>query len=90
MASSKVAERYHFISEPLGTLKCVMCRRVALKPWQHRNCGRLFCKECLELYGKDIKPCPECGLKSPQYFEDKRGEFICTETRLTARVSNTK
>ena len=58
-----------FISEPDDSLKCLLCLAVARDPWQHGKCGRLFCYECLKKYGKD-KPCPNCRMKQPLYFED--------------------
>ena len=71
-AAIPVKSSYNLIDEPAEDLKCLVCEGVALQPWQHGKCGRLFCKQCLEDYGKD-KPCPECKTE-PQYFEDSRSE----------------
>ena len=64
--------KYRFIEEPSSALQCVICLDVAEGPRQHETCGRLFCKECLEKYGRD-KPCPNCRREQPLYFEDNRG-----------------
>ena len=75
MASGGVIYKYRFVSEPADALKCLICLEVAdEEPWQHSKCGRLFCKGCLDGYGRD-KPCPNCMMPFPQYFEDSRGEF---------------
>ena len=39
--------------EPDDELKCVICLEVAREPFQHEECGKLLCKECLEEYGRD-------------------------------------
>ncbi len=64
---------YKFVTEPDDDLKCVICLGVAIDPQQHEKCGKLFCKECLEKYGKD-KPCPSCRQKS-SYYVDNRSKF---------------
>ena len=64
---------YTFISEPDDSLKCLLCLVVARDPWQHGKCGRLFCHECIMEYGKD-KPCPNCRMEQPLYFEDYRSK----------------
>ena len=64
----------NFVSEPDDALKCLICSAVARKPWQHGKCGRLFCKTCLNEYGKD-KPCPDCG-KKPKYTKDTKSKSI--------------
>ena len=43
-------------------------------PWQHGECGRLFCEDCLNEYGKK-KPCPNCRMEPPSYFKDNRSEY---------------
>ena len=65
---------YKFLSEPTDALKCLICLDVAEEPWQHSKCGRLFCEKCLNNYGRD-KPCSNCRMEKPQYFEDSRSEF---------------
>ena len=70
MASNKES-RFNFIAEPDSALQCVICLDVAEDPRQHEKCGRLFCKECLEEYGR-YKPCPNCRRERPQYFEDNK------------------
>ena len=69
MASSST---FQYVSEPVSALQCVICLEVAEDPWQHGKCGKLLCKECIEIYGKD-KVCPNCR-GHPQYFEDSRSK----------------
>ncbi len=64
---------YNFITEPEEDLKCSICLKVATDPWQHEECGKLFCRKCIDQYGMD-KPCPSCN-KKPQYFEYKRSKY---------------
>ena len=66
--------KYKYISEPSDDLKCLICLEVAEEPWQHSKCGRLFCEACLDDYGKK-KACPNCRMKSPQYFEDTKSKL---------------
>ena len=63
------------MSEPDDILKCLICLAVAIDPWQHGVCGRLFCEICLNEHGKD-KPCPNCRMKKPllQYFKDSKSK----------------
>ena len=73
MASNTSIEYdYNFIGEPDDDLKCLICLEVARDPWQHGECGRIFCEECLEEYGKD-NVCPLCS-EQPQYFKDNRSK----------------
>ena len=67
-----MASRFTFVSKPNDDLLCPICSNVAEEPWQHGQCGRLFCKVCLDKYGKS-KPCVFCKAKDPQYFLDNRG-----------------
>ena len=62
-----------FVADPDDGLKCLICWEVAVDPWQHGKCGRLFCKECIDKYGED-KPCPNCRMNQPQYFEDNKSK----------------
>ena len=63
-----------FIYEPDDALLCQICTDVADDPKQHEKCGRLFCKKCLEEYGKG-KPCPNCRTLWPKYFTDARSKY---------------
>ena len=72
--TSGVVYKYRFVSEPSDAHKCPICLEVAEEPWQHGDCGRLFCKACLDKYGKD-KPCAHCRMKPPQYFKDNKSEW---------------
>ena len=65
--------KYKFLSEPDDALKCLICLDVADEPWQHVDCGRLFCKECLDKHGRN-KPCPNCRIDKPQYFLDSKSD----------------
>lgn len=80
MASS--SNKYRFLSDPDDELKCPICLEVSEEPWQHGRCGRLFCKQCLEKYGRG-KPCPHCMERRPDYFED-------TKSKLTIYVAPLK
>ena len=71
--ASNVGVEYSFVSEPDDALKCLICHEVARDPLQHEDCGKLFCKECLEEYGRD-KPCPNCRTSS-QYYKDNKSEL---------------
>ncbi len=68
---------YLFLAEPDDDLKCSVCNVVAREPLQHESCGKLFCKQCVEDYGRD-KPCPNCQIEKALYYADKRGNLeIC-------------
>jgi len=67
---SKDCHEFVFNTEPDDSLKCQICLEVASEPMQH-ECGRLFCKECIEKNGNN--PCPNCRQECPQYFLDIRG-----------------
>jgi hypothetical protein len=79
MAANTVdaSEKYSLLSEPDDALKCLICLEVAEEPWQHGKCGRLFCEECINKYGKG-KPCPNCKREQPQYFEDNKSKYTNT------------
>lgn len=64
--------KYNFISEPNDALKCLICLQVAEEPWQHGECGKLFCKGCLDK--QSGKPCPNCKCKKPQYLADGKSK----------------
>jgi hypothetical protein len=63
---------YEFLIKPSEDLLCLKCRKVAVNPWQHGKCGRLFCKVCLDRDGGEDMPCPECNTTG--YFEDNRSK----------------
>ena len=65
---------YQYVGEPGRGLECVICLEVAEDPWQHGQCGRLLCKECLDKLGKDT-PCPNCREENPQFFQDNKSEL---------------
>ena len=77
MASNTTGDtyKYKFVSEPDDALKCPICLDVAEEPWQHVECGRIFCKECLDKYGRD-KCCSYCTMDQPQYFPDNKSELL--------------
>ena len=76
MASPSISNitDYKFITEPDDDLKCLICLSLARNPLQHEECGKLFCKECLEKFGKD-KPCPNCKDMKSSYYVDKKSKF---------------
>ena len=49
--ASAAAYKYQFVSEPDNALKFLICLEVAEEPWQHAECGKLFCKKCLNKLG---------------------------------------
>ena len=73
--------KYVFLTEPDDALKCPICLEVAEEPRQHGKCGKLFCEDCLEKYGKR-KPCPYCKRVGPLYFEDSRSKWNYTRSGL--------
>ena len=64
-----------FVSEPAHTLKCLICLSVARDPRQHEACGKLFCSQCIEEYGRD-KPCPNCKTTGSQFFIDHKSTAV--------------
>ncbi len=66
---------YKFLTEPPDDLKCLICLGVARDPLQHGKCGKLFCEDCLEKYGRH-KPCPNCRTRDSNYFVDKRSKYV--------------
>ncbi len=66
--------KFKFISQPDDALKCLICLEVAEEPWQHGDCGRLFCKKCLDGLAKG-QPCPNCRMGKPQFFKDNRSKL---------------
>lgn len=68
-----ICRQYHFINEPDDDLKCVICLDVARDPLQHVECGKLFCKQCLDRHGKD-RPCANCRTEGSMYYPDKKSE----------------
>ncbi len=73
MTSVTVGYKYRYVSEPDDALKCLICLEVAEEPWQHSQCGRLFCKACLNVHGRE-NTCPNCRMQNPQYFEDNKSK----------------
>ena len=69
MMASKMSLNCKCLTEPPSELRCQICFEVARDPLQHEVCGKLFCKECLEEYGRS-KPCPSCMKESSHYCED--------------------
>ena len=72
--------KYKFIARPSEGLKCAICSKVAKSPQQHGHCGKLFCRECLDRYGRH-KPCKNCKATNPQYFVDNKSE-LCNYSAL--------
>lgn len=80
MASSSYSEiifEYNYISEPDPGLQCPICLDVAKDPLQHEECGKLFCKECMEKHGND-KPCPHCKTEGSMFYQDKKSKQLHT------------
>ncbi len=72
------SNEFKFLVEPDEDLKCMICLEVARDPLQHEECGKLFCKQCLEEYGRH-KPCPNCRMRKSHYYVDKRGMLLCCQ-----------
>lgn len=77
---------YEFTAEPDDDLKCLICLQTAQNPLQHELCGKLFCKECLEKYGRS-KPCPNCREEHSYFYKDSRSKFHLIIISLTMHVS---
>ena len=70
-----MASEYEFVHKPDDALMCLICfEDVAEDPWQHGQCGRLFCEQCLDQYGR-YKPCPSCRAESPHYLVDTKSKY---------------
>lgn len=65
--------QYNFITEPIDSLKCLICLEVARDPMQHaeNRCGKLFCRKCWKKYHK--RDCPNCRQRNPRVISDVRG-----------------
>ena len=66
---------YPLSSEPDDDLKCLICLQVAQDPLQHESCGKLFCRKCLEEYGR-YKPCPNCRQGFASFYKDTRSMLV--------------
>ena len=75
LAQLELLESFIFVTEPADALKCLICHEVAGDPQQHDQCGRIYCKKCLDEYGRH-KPCPFCRKNRPQYFKDSKSESL--------------
>ena len=85
MASEGVLE-YNYVSEPDADLQCAICLGLVKDPLQHEECGKLFCEECIEKYGK-YKRCPHCRTKGSKFYRDKISEcfiFVDKTSMLTS------
>ena len=74
MASEGVLE-YNYVSEPDADLQCPICLGLVKDPLQHEECGKLFCEECIEKYGK-YKRCPHCRTHGSKFYQDKISECL--------------
>ena len=75
MSDSVQEFKYSFVNEPDDALKCLICFDIANDPMQHEECGKLFCKECIERLGKR-KPCPNCKTRGSQYYRDNKSKSL--------------
>ena len=64
-----------FVVEPDDDMKCLICFDVARDPLQHEACGKLYCRACLEKYGRD-QPCPNCREEQSNYYVDNRSKEL--------------
>lgn len=65
---------YELVDRADDSLICPICEGLAKDPLQEENCGKLFCRKCIEKI-EDIK-CPNCRTKKPKYFKDKRSKLV--------------
>lgn len=72
---------YKFISLPDDNLKCVICLEIAREAKQHEDCGKLFCRECIEKNGN--RPCPNCRAEEPHYFKDTKSKYSKSSRAIT-------
>ena len=63
---------FDFVDEPPDSLKCLICMLVVKEPWQHGDCGRVYCKVCIEEFRKVKNICPNCRQRKPSLFKDGR------------------
>lgn len=63
---------FDFIEEPPDSLKCLICMMVVKEPWQHGECGRVYCRICIQEYKKVKDTCPNCRQENPSLFKDGR------------------
>ena len=74
-----------FVTDPPDSLKCLICMLVVKEPWQHGECGRVYCKICIEGYAKVKSTCPNCRQKKPSLFRDGRSKY-CTVNFLDLKI----
>ena len=75
--TSEVNSEVDFVESP-DELLCMICLSVAREPWQHGNCGRLFCEKCLHENMKLDKRCPNCRENNAKCFKDgKSKKYQC-------------
>ena len=67
---------FDFVDEPPDSLKCLICMLVVKEPWQHGDCGRVYCKVCIQGFIKVKNMCPNCRQKKPSLFKDGRSESV--------------
>ena len=65
MASKTAAPspEYKWVNTPPNELNCVICRDVAMDPYQHgseEGCGKIFCETCIMKHHNTSKKCPHC------------------------------
>ena len=64
-----MASLYKFVGDPDDDLKCLICLDVSEDSLQHKECGKLLCRACLEKYGVE-KPCPYCRKEKAKFTPD--------------------
>ena len=73
-----------FLSRPNLWLFCGTCQGIADDATQLSCCGKLFCKNCLDLL-RSSSPgsnCPLCRKKNYQHFEDPRSNGIIAKLKV--------
>ena len=64
-----------FVEDPPDSLKCLICMLVVKDPWQHGECGRVYCRICIQEFMRVKNMCPNCRQENPSLFKDGRSEF---------------
>ena len=82
MASSESGGYDHKFVDPPDDLICLICERIARKPYQVDCCGKVFCKSCIDERQGRSQACPNC-CKGLRMFNDRLSERRIKTLRLS-------
>ena len=73
MTDNQVGFDCGFIKKPPTSVQseCPVCLLVLREPFQATCCGYEFCRECIEKFRGDNKPCPKCNTKNFKTLENR-------------------